>query len=106
MNITRDQMVRDIADTTGYYIQDVRAVLTAMDDVIRGYFSNVTDDEEVRVQIIEGCKIFCKVVPERERVNPSTGEPIVCKATVKPGVKYSDVFRDIIQKQYDDKKAE
>lgn len=106
MTVTKDQMARDLAEKTGYYLKDVKTVLSAMDGVVKEYFSEVTDDEEVSVQIVEGIKISCKVVPERERVNPATGEPVVCKATVKPGVKYSTVFRDTIQKQYDDKKAE
>ena len=105
MTVTKDQMARDLAKKTDYYLQDVKAVLSAMDDLIKEYFAEVTDDNDVSVQIVEGIKISCKVVPERERVNTATGEPITCKATVKPGVKYSSVFRDTIQKQYDDKKA-
>jgi nucleoid DNA-binding protein len=105
MTVTKDQMARDLADKTGYYLKDVKVLLSAMDEVVKEYFAEVSDDNEVSVQIVEGVKILCKVVPERERVNPATGEPVVCKATVKPGVKYSTVFRDTIQKQYEKKKA-
>lgn len=105
MTVTKDQMARDLAEKTGYYLKDVKTLLTAMDEVVKEYFAKVTEEEDVSVQIVEGIKISCKVVPERERVNPATGEPVVCKATVKPGVKYSTVFRDAIQKQYDNKKA-
>lgn len=104
MNVTKDQMTRDIADATGYYIQDVKAVLAAMDDVVRGYFSQVTDDEEVKVQIIEGCKLSVKVVPERTRRNPQTQEEIVCKAQTKPQAKFSEVFRELIQTTYEKNK--
>ena len=106
MTVTKDQMARDIAEKSGYYLKDVKTVLSVMDDLVKEYFADVTDDRDVSVQIVEGVKISCKVVPERERVNPATGEHIVCKATVKPGVKYSVVFRDTIQKQYEEKKAE
>ena len=106
MTVTKDQMARDIAEKSGYYLKDVKVVLSVMDDLVKEYFAEVTDDNDVSVQIVEGIKISCKVVPERERVNPVTREPIICKATVKPGVKYSDVFRDTIQKQYENKKAE
>lgn len=106
MTVTKDQMARDIAEKSGYYLKDVKVVLSVMDDLVKEYFADVTDDTDVFVQIVEGVKLSCKVVPERERVNPATGEPVVCKATVKPGVKYSSVFRNTIQKQYDDKKAE
>lgn len=106
MTVTKDQMARKLAEKTGYYLRDVKTLLSAMDDVVKEYFAEVTDDEDISVQIVEGVKLSCKVVPERERVNPATGEPVVCKATVKPGVKYSTVFRETIQKQYEDKKAE
>lgn len=106
MIVTKDQMARKLAEKTGYYLRNVKTLLSAMDDVVKEYFAEVTDDEDVSVQIVEGVKLSCKVVPERERVNPATGEPVVCKATVKPGVKYSTVFRETIQKQYEHKKAE
>ena len=105
MTITKDRMARDLAEKTGYYLQDVRAVLSAMDDLVKEYFAEVTENEEVSVQIVEGVKLLCKLVEPRQRINPATREPIICKATVKPGVKYSTVFRDTIQKQYDDKKV-
>lgn len=106
MLVTKTQMAKKLAEKTGYYLYNVQEVLSAMDDVVKECFAEVTDEEDVSIQIVEGVKLLCKIVPERERVNPSTGEPIVCKATVKPGVKYSTVFRETIQKQYDDKKAE
>ena len=105
MTVTKDQMARDIAEKSGFYLKDVKTVLSVIDDLVKEYFADVTDDNDISVQIVEGIKISCKVVPERERVNPATGEPVICKATVKPGVKYSTVFRDTIQKQYDNKKA-
>lgn len=105
MTITKDQMARDIADRTGFYIKDVKSVLSEMDDLIKEYFMQVTEDDDISVQVVEGIKIGCKIVPERERVNPQNQEPIICKATVKPFTKYSEVFRETIQQQYD-KKAE
>ena len=103
MTITKDQMTRDIADRAGFYIKDVKDVLDAMDDLIKEYFGRVTESDDVSVQIVEGIKIGCKIVPERERVNPQNQEPIICKATVKPFTKYSEVFRDSIQRSYEEK---
>ena len=104
MIITKDQMARDIAEKTGYYLKDIKTVLSAMDDIVKEYFAQVTDDEEVSVQLVEGVKIGCSIVPERQRKNPKTGEDIICAPTCKPFSKFSEVFRDVIQKQYDDKK--
>lgn len=104
MTITKDQMARDLVDKTGYYLKDVKALLSAMDDLFEEYMSKVTDEEEVSVQLVRGMKAGVKIVPERERKNPKTGEPCVCLATAKPFAKFSVVFRDTIQKNYEDKK--
>lgn len=104
MTVTKDQMARDIAEKTGFFLKDIKVVLSAMDNVVKEYFGQVTDDEEISVQIVEGCKIGCSIVPERERKNPKTGEPVICAATCKPFSKFSEGFRNVIQKQYDSKK--
>ena len=106
MIITKDMMARDIADRSGYFLKDVRVVLSIMDDLIKDYYAQVTDDEEISIQIVEGCKIGCSIIPERQRRNPKTQEDVICAATCKPFAKFSEVFRDTIQKQYDYKKAE
>lgn len=104
MTITKDQMARDLVEKTGYYLKDVKALLSAMDDLVKEYFAMVTDNEEVSIQLVEGIKCGCSVIPERSRRNPRTQEEVTCAATVKPFAKFSVVFRDTIQKQYDDKK--
>lgn len=105
MLITKDQIARDIAERAGYYLKDVKVVLSTMDDLFEEYMAQVTDDEEVSVQLVRGLKAGCKIVPERSRKNPKTGEDVTCAATCKPFSKFSVVFRDVIQKQYDEKKA-
>ena len=105
MTVTKDQMARDLAEKSGYYLKDVKVLLSAMDDYVKEVFAEVTDDEEVSIRIVEGIAIGCKVIPERERVNPQDQSPVVCKATVKPFAKFSDVFRGTIQKKYERKKS-
>lgn len=105
MVITKDQMARALAEKSGFYLKDIKTVLSAMDEYVKEVFAEVTDDEEVSLQIVEGVKISVKVVPERARKNPQTQEDIVCKAQTKPQAKFSSVFRDLIQRQYEQKKA-
>ena len=104
MLITKDQMARDLVDKTGYYLKDIKKLLSAMDDLVKEYFAMVTDDKEVSVQLVSGIKCGCKVVPERPRRNPKTGEKVICTPAVKPFAKFTVPFRETIQKQYDDKK--
>lgn len=101
MTITKDQMARQLSEKTGYYLKDVKNLLAAMDDFVKESFSQVTDDEDVVIQIVEGVKISVHVVPERERVNPQNQQAVTVKATVKPAAKFSSVLRETIQKQYE-----
>ena len=104
MTITREMMIKKLSDVSGYYQKDIRVLLQALDDVVFEYFNDVTDDEDVSIQLVKGIKCGCKIVPERTRKDPRTQEDIVCKATVKPFAKFSDDFRAAIQDQYDTKK--
>jgi nucleoid DNA-binding protein len=103
MLITREMMVKRLAKKSGYYEKDIRNVLQCLDDVVMECFGEVTDDEEISVQLTVGAKIGCKVVPPRERVNPKTQESIIVSETVKPFAKFSNSFRENIQTQYEEK---
>lgn len=104
MVITREMLVKRLSEQSGYYQKDIRTLLQCLDDVVLECFGEVTDDEDVSIQLVTGCKIGCSIVSQRERVNPKTRENIVCAPTCKPNVKFSKDFRAIIQKQYDEKK--
>lgn len=105
MTITKDQMARDLAEKSGYYLKDVKVLLAAMDDYVKEVFAEVADDEDVSLQIVEGVKIGCSIQKERQRVDPRNQKPIWVKPTCKPNAKFSDVFRATIQKNYERKKS-
>ena len=103
MLITREQLIKMLAEKSGYYQKDIRDVLKSLDEVVLECFNEVTEEEDVSIQLITGCKIGCSIVPMRERVDPRTQKPIVCQPTCKPNSKFSQDFRKLIQQQYDDK---
>lgn len=104
MFVTREQIIKRLAEKSGYYKQDIRALMKCLDTVVLECFDEVTDDEDVVIQLVQGVKISAHVVPQRDRVDPRNGAPIVCKATVKPACKFSEDFRGYIQNSYEDKK--
>lgn len=104
MLITREMIIKRLSDVSGYYQKDIRTLLQTLDEVVFEYFNDVSDDEDISVQLVKGIKCGCKIVPERTRKDPRTQEDIVCKATVKPFAKFSDDFRVAIQNQYEEKK--
>lgn len=104
MLITREMLIKRLSEESGYWQKDIRAVLQCLDDVVFEYFGEITDDEDISIQLVQGVKISAHVVPKRERVDPRNGNPIVCKETVKPACKFSEDFRKVIQNQYESKK--
>ena len=104
MLITREQLIRKVAEQSGYWQKDVRNVFNCLNEIIPEYFSEVTEEEEVVIQLFQGLKIKCAVVPPRERVDPRNREPIIVKSTVKPCCKFSDEFKRTIQDKYEEKK--
>lgn len=104
MFVTREQLIKRLAEKSGYYMKDIKEVFNALDDVVVEVFDEVTDDEELLLQLVEGIRIGCKVVPERARKNPRDQSDIICPAQVKPFTKFSRCFKEKIQVQYEDRK--
>lgn len=104
MLITREMMVKKLSEKSGYWQKDVRSLLQCMDEVVLECFGEVTEDEDVAIQLVRGVRLKCTVVPERNRKDPRTQEGIIVKPTVKPACKFSDDFRKQIQDNYDMKK--
>lgn len=101
MTITREEMIRRLSEKSGYYMKDVRSLLQCMDEVVFDALCEVTDEDDVSIQLVQGIKVSVRVVPERDRVDPRTQEPIVVKATVKPACKFSQDYRFKLQEAYD-----
>lgn len=104
MIVTREMLIKMLAEKSGYYQRDVRILFQNLDDTMIELFGSVPDDEELLIQLFEGCRLKAKVVKERERVDPRNGNPIICPNTVKLGVKYSEVFKEKIQERYEERK--
>lgn len=104
MIVTREMLIKRLSEKSGYWQKDIRTLLQCLDDVVLDYFGEITDDEDISIQLVQGVKISAHVVPKRDRVDPRNRTPIVCKETVKPACKFSEDFRKIIQNQYDAKK--
>jgi hypothetical protein len=104
MNITREMIIKRLSEKSGYWQKDIRVLLKCLDDVVFECFNEVTDNEEVAIQLVEGIKCGCKVIKSRERVDPRDQKPIIVPDTIKPFAKFSINFRKNIQEQYESKK--
>ena len=104
MEITREEMINRVAEKANYWKKDVRNVFNALEDVILESFGEVDDDKPISIRILRGFSLNGYVVPERERVDPRDRKTIVCKPTAKVNAKFSDGFKEKVQKMYDTKK--
>lgn len=103
MTITRENMIDLLSEKSNYYKKDIRLLLQCMDEVVFEQLSSVTPDEEVSIQIVQGAKFSTRVIPQRDRVDPRNGKPIVCKPTVKIACKFSEDMKLKLQEHYDEK---
>ena len=106
MIITREMLIKKLAEKSNFYQRDIRVLLHCLDEVVFEAFNEVVDEEDMSIQLVQGIKVGCKVVPERLRKDPRNQQDIVCKPQVKPFVKFSENFREIIQNQYESKKGD
>ena len=104
MIITREEMIKRLSEKSGYFQKDIRTLLQCMDDVVFDTMTEATLDDEIQIQMVIGIKLGCKIVGERERVDPRTQKPITCGDTTKPFVKFSKDFRTRLQEAYDTQK--
>ena len=68
------------------------------------YNEDIDDDDPISVRLLSYLLLSGRIVPERERVDPRDRKPIVCRPTAKINAKFSDGFKEKVQKMYDTKK--
>ena len=105
MVITREMLIKKLSEKSEYWQKDIRNLLQCLDDVVLEYFGEATEEEDMLIQVVQGIKVGCSIVPERTRKDPRTQENIVCAPTCKPKAKFSEEFSIKIQKQYEENKG-
>jgi nucleoid DNA-binding protein len=106
MEITREQLIRKVAEASGYYQKNVREVFNVLEDVILECFDDIDEDNPISVRLLSFLALNGNIWGERERVDPRNREPIVCKPSVRILGKVSDGFKAKAQARYDERKAE
>lgn len=104
MIISREDLITRLSENSGYYKKDIKNLLQSLDEVVIDCFSDVTDDEEIIVQLIKGIRCGVKIIPERQRKDPRSQDDIICPPCCKPFARFSDDFKKNIQIKYEEKK--
>lgn len=105
--ITREMIIAELSQRLGFFKQDIRKVFNEFDNLVEEHLSTVNDEhEEVLIQVVRGLKFSGKLIPQRDRRDPRTNKPIVCKPTVKLNGKVSETIKEVVQKAYEESKNE
>jgi hypothetical protein len=96
-------MIRKLSDKSGYYQKDIRTLLQCLDEIVFEELCEVTDENDVSIQLVQGVKLQCISVPERQRKDPRDQSDIVCKSTCKIKAKFSQDLKLKLQENYDEK---
>ena len=104
MTITREDLIRKLSEKSGYYMQDVRHLLQCMDKVVFDELCEVTEGNDVSIQLVQGVKLQCVSVPERQRKDPRDQSDIICSSTCKIKAKFSQDFKLKLQEAYENNK--
>lgn len=104
MTITREDMIKKLSDKSGYYQKDIRMLLQCLDEVVFEELCEVTDENDVSIQLIQGVKLQCVSVPERARKDPRDQSDIVCSSTCKIKAKFSQDLKLKLAEAYDNNK--
>jgi hypothetical protein len=106
MVITREQWIKKLSQQSGFWQKDIRVLLDIMEETMLEYFDQATEEESVSIQAMKGIKIGCKIVPQRERIHPTTRLPIMCTPQTKPFAKFSINLRDELQNRFEEKQQD
>ena len=51
MYITRDMIIRRLSEKSGFFMKDIKYLLKCLDEVVLDCYGEVTDDEDVIIQL-------------------------------------------------------
>ena len=97
--LTKYELSRLLSERTGFYIKNMEQVLDALDDIIVENMSAATKTEPSEIRLSLGFVFGGRYAPKREAKDPRNGETIVTKAKYIPYAKFSQSFRQKINKK-------
>lgn len=93
----QDAIISQVADKAGVYKNSVRMIFRALEEVIVKDMSQaIPPYERVDLRLMNGLVLRADYLPEREGVDPRTGEEITVAASIKPKAVFTPAFKDYI----------
>ena len=84
IKITKENLIKDIANNTNKNISDVKDVYNAFEKTIFDILSSVETNGDVTIRLFEGISLDGIYVPEKTKQNNLTGELSLVESKIKP----------------------
>ena len=84
IKITKENLIRDVANQTNQSINDVRNTYNALENAIFDILSSVDVNGDISIRLFEGISLNGTYIPEKTKVNNLTGELSFVKSKIKP----------------------
>ena len=84
MKVTKENLIKRIAEQTNNSICDAKVFYNALEDIIFDILSSVNEDDDVCIKLFEGISLDGKFVSEKIKRNNLTGEVCLVESRIKP----------------------
>lgn len=93
----KPELINALAEKTGFYKKNMKAVVEALDEIIIEHFKTATFEEDSELHIATGVVIGGRRVPEHESLDPRDRSAIITPEKVIP---YAEFKPSVRQKLY------
>ena len=84
IRITKENLIKDIAERTDKNIYEIRKFYNMLENIIFDSLSDVSEEKDVCIRLFEGISLDGKYIPEKTKKNNLTGETKFVKSKIKP----------------------
>lgn len=84
IKITKENLIKDIANQTNKSISDVKDIYNTLERTIFDILSSVETNGDISIRLFEGISLDGVYIPEKTKQNNLTGEVSLVKGKIKP----------------------
>lgn len=94
--VSKDDVIRAVADSACLSIGDVRSVFRALNDVLPTFLEKADENNKVTVKLLEGFYIDSVYLPECQKMNNLTGKIVNSPSKIKVKARVTKSYIDRI----------
>lgn len=84
IKITKESLIKDIANQTNKKVSDVKDIYNALEKNIFDILSSVKENGDISIRLFEGISLDGTYIPEKTKQNNLTGEVNLVDSKIKP----------------------